>query len=102
MFTNLNIHLLRHLASLVDHQCHELKRLIERIFNCVALTNFDDTNVTRNDLCSGTVIINEDSLAFQYIVRLCVFYVLVEAEAAVRRNNEMSVNSSVTHQFIGG
>ena len=97
LFAQLNPHLLRHLPSLVDHQCHELERLLKRVFNRVALADFDDANVARNNLCSGTVVVHENSFTFQYIVRLCIFHVLVETEAAVRRNDEVCVDGAVSH-----
>ncbi len=44
-------------STLIDHKCHDLKRLIKRIFDRVALANLDDTDIARVDLGLGVIVV---------------------------------------------
>ena len=50
----------------------------QRIFDRVALTNLDDTDIARVDLGLGVIVVLEDSLSLENVVRLGVFHMLVE------------------------
>ena len=87
-------------SALIDHKCHDLKRLIKRIFDRVALTNLDDTDIARVDLGLGVIVVLEDSLSLENVVRLGVFHMLVESDAGVGRDDHVGVHGRVSHELI--
>lgn len=87
-------------SALIDHKCHDLKRLIKRIFDRVALANLDDTDIARVDLGLGVIVVLKDSLSLENVVRLCVFHMLVESDAGVGRDDHVGVHGRVSHELI--
>ena len=87
-------------STLIDHKCHDLKRLIKRIFDRVALANLDDTDIARVDLGLSVIVVLKDSLSLENVVRLGVFHMLVESDAGVGRDDHVGVHGRVSHELI--
>lgn len=51
-------------SSLVNNKRHEFQWLVIGIFDGMALAHLDDTDISRMDFRSGTIIVNKNSRTF--------------------------------------